>query len=219
MCLIEIGLFGTFLAISGCQPTATPTPEPIDSTQSKMSQHEPPVDTHPTEAERNSHNVVVEMVSVPTTTFPIGQGSADNSYSSASPEHQVTVAAYQIGKFEVTNKQYCEVLNWALAQGCLRTGSNTAWSGTGDIYAGDNLQLILRLSDGQCDIQNKNGVFSSKTRTGLPVTTTYSMERHPVGDVTWYGAVAFCNWLNQMQGLPACYDMSSENWPLGQVAA
>jgi len=41
-----------------------------------------------------------------------------------------------------------------------------------------------------------------------------SMDTHPVIYVSWYGAVAFCNWLSQMQGLAPCYDMTTAGWPL-----
>jgi formylglycine-generating enzyme required for sulfatase activity len=106
------------------------------------------------------------------------------------------------------------VLNWALAQGYLKTNAGAAWAGTGDIYAGGNLQIILFFTDSDCNIQYSGGVFSSKTRTGLPGSTSYSMDTHPVVMVSWYGSVAFCNWLSQMQGLTPCYDMATANWPL-----
>jgi formylglycine-generating enzyme len=57
-------------------------------------------------------------------------------------------------------------------------------------------------------------VFSPKTRTGLPGSTNYPMDTHPAEMVSWYGAVAFCNWLSQWQGLTPCYDMNTADWPL-----
>lgn len=87
-----------------------------------------------------------ETVPVASGTFTMGSTASgdDASYGSTAegPRHQVTLAAYQIGKFDITNKQYCDVLNWALAQGCLKDSTGAAWTGTGDIYAGGNRQMI-----------------------------------------------------------------------------
>jgi len=133
------------------------------------------------------------------------------------PAHSVTLGTYSIGKYPVTNRQYCVVLNWALAQGQLREGTGSAWTGTGDIYAGGNLQCILSCAEERLNIQYADGTFSSKTREGVPETTVYSTESHPMQDVTWFGAAAFCNWLSLMQGLTPCYDMSKTDWPLTVV--
>lgn len=62
----------------------------------------------------------------------------------------------------------------------------------------------LRRAD--CQIGYSNGVFAPQTREG------YAMGAHPVVNVTWYGAVAFCNWLSEKEGLRPCYDLST--WSL-----
>jgi formylglycine-generating enzyme required for sulfatase activity len=119
----------------------------------------------------------------------------------------------------VTNKQYCDVLNWALSQGYLYSdAAGTAWPGTGDIYAGGAgfrfLIVNFTSPDNGCNIEYSGGLFNSKTRVGMPGTTYYSMDTHPMQNVSWCGAVAFCNWLSQMQGLTSCYNMGATNWPL-----
>jgi len=129
------------------------------------------------------------------------------------PVHTVTLSAYEIGKYEVTNQQYCDVLNYAIAsdRNYLRTNENAVWTGSGEIYAGDNLQRILAFKDAACNIQFSAGSFSPKTRVGAS-GMNYSMGTHPVGDVTWYGAAVFCNWLSEIQGLSAVYNPGTKAW-------
>jgi formylglycine-generating enzyme required for sulfatase activity len=121
----------------------------------------------------------------------------------------------------VTNKEYCDVLNWALSQGYLLTSAGPLWTGTGDIYAdadgtGSGMAMVplVAITQAECNIQYSGGVFTSKTRVGLPGTTNYPMDTHPMVRVSWYGSVAYCNWLSEMQGLAPCYDMNAVNWPL-----
>jgi formylglycine-generating enzyme required for sulfatase activity len=163
--------------------------------------------------------LVPEMLPVAPGAFTMGRTSAgdDAAYGNPNedPPHQVTLGAYQIGKYQVTNRQYCDVLNWALAQNYLKTNTGQPWTGSVDIRAGGNPhQTILYYTSSACNIQYSAGAFSPKTRTGLPGATNYPMDTHPVEMMTWYGAVAFCNWLSQWQGLTPCYDMTTANWPL-----
>jgi len=162
--------------------------------------------------------IVPNMVFVDASTFTMGRtdsgDDADYGLSDEDPRHEVTLSAYQLGKYEVTNKEYCDVLNWALAQGYLMTNEDTAWTGTGDIYAGGPLAryLIVAITQPTCNIQYSDGVFTSKTRTVMPNKIDYSMDTHPMIHVSWYGSVAFCNWLSQWQGMTPCYDMQRGNW-------
>ncbi len=149
----------------------------------------------------------MEMVSVPAGTFTMGarddgddvQYAQDDEY----PRHEVTLFEYQIGKYEVTNGQYCEVLNWALEQGYLE-GSNGDIYTSGSVYT--NEEILLDIEDINCQIEYKDGLFIWKSRDG------YSMEHHPVVEVSWYGAVAFCNWLSKIEGVPPAYDLTT--WEL-----
>ncbi|HOZ46737.1 MAG TPA: SUMF1/EgtB/PvdO family nonheme iron enzyme, partial [Candidatus Hydrogenedentes bacterium] len=168
--------------------------------------------------------VVPNTVSVAAGTFTMGRPYAwDASWggerTNELPTHSVELGAYQVGRGKVTNKEYCDVLNWAKAQGYLYSDTaGTAWPGSGNIYAGNaSGARYLIVSFASSDIQYSGGVFTSKARTGLAPgsgTTSYSMDTHPMVYVSWYGSVAFCNWLSQMQGLTPCYDMATALWPL-----
>ena len=159
-----------------------------------------------------------ELVEVPAGTFRMGRTSAgdDALYGSDSelPVHDVYLDAYSIGKYEVTNQEYCDVLNWALAQGRLKDQGGAPWPGSGKIYAGDYRYIIVDITRTECHIEYVDGVFQPKNRPGLPDSTAYSMGMHPMVALSWYGAVAYCNWLSEMQELTPWYDMTAANWPL-----
>jgi formylglycine-generating enzyme required for sulfatase activity len=159
-----------------------------------------------------------EMLPVAAGSFQMGRTSSGDDASGAAnelPVHSVALGAYTVGKYITTNKQYCDMLNWALARGYLKDSTGAAWAGgANDIYGGGNLQVLIGTSRDDCFIQFVNGAFSSKTQTGLPNATSYSMDAYPAVSVSWYGSVAFCNWLSEWQGLTPCYDMSTAGWPL-----
>jgi formylglycine-generating enzyme required for sulfatase activity len=121
-------------------------------------------------------------------------------YSDELPRHEVTLSAYYIGKYEITNGQYCEVLNWAKGMGYLENSSGGSYT-AGDVYK--NGVILLEISSSYCQISYSGGSFTWKTRD------TYSMEHHPVVEVSWYGSVAFCNWLSEKEGKTPAYNLST----------
>ncbi|MCX7049114.1 MAG: SUMF1/EgtB/PvdO family nonheme iron enzyme [Candidatus Sumerlaeota bacterium] len=154
----------------------------------------------------DSASLPVAMLPVPAGAFTMGARDDEGGDSTEFPRHQVTLSAYQIGKFAVTNGQYCEMLNWALARGYVKGNkSGGAYTG-GDVYAAG--QVLLYVSDSSCNIQYSGGVFAAKTRTGTG-SVLFSMATHPVACVTWYGSVVFCNWLSEKEGLAPAYNAST----------
>ena len=136
------------------------------------------------------------MVSVPGGSFwmgdPNGEGDADEQ-----PAHAVYVSPYYIDTYEVTNQQYVAALNWARAQGALITVTD----GRVYRYSGGYLYCETTTSDSHSRI------------TWDPNTDTFGLvpgkESHPILMVSWYGAVAFCNWRSAMEGKPLCYNLST----------
>ena len=112
------------------------------------------------------------MVLINGGTFQMG-GEAPGS----SPVHSVTVSSFYMGKYEVTNREYCEFLN---------ASGNQSEGGA---------EWVIVKEDENSGISGSNGSYS--VRTGY--------ENRPVVNVNWYGAVAYCNWLSDRKGLGKCY--------------
>ena len=115
------------------------------------------------------------MVSIPGGAFEMGS----NVYTDGQPAHSVTVSSFNMFKYEVRNSDYVLFLN---SEGNQTEGGVEWIDLTADIYQGI---------------------------TGGPGAGTFSVvsgyENRPVVCVSWYGAVAYCNWLSSQQGLTPCY--------------
>lgn len=154
-----------------------------------------------------------QMVTLPPGSFQMGNTGAGRDaqfgYSDEFPRHTVNINySFQMGKYEVTNAQYADILNWARGRGYLRNSSNQPYNG-GDVY--HNGQLLFAVVDGskwweKAFIKYNGSNFYVEPRNGEP------QGNHPVGRVTWYGSVAFCNWLSEKEGRSLAYNLST--WSL-----
>jgi len=144
------------------------------------------------------------MIDVPKTTFIMGRADDMKGESDEVPQYEVHLSAHQIGKYEVTNAQYAAVLNWAKEQGYLQSNPLRRLTDTSN----DNVYFngrMLKVINKHSEIILENGLYTPIMRDGL------FMDEHPVVDVTWSGAVAYANWLSEIQGLAPCYDFATFN--------
>jgi sulfatase modifying factor 1 len=106
--------------------------------------------------------------------------------------HLVTLTNdFYLSETEVTNQQYADMAQWAYDNGyCTATSSSLQ----------DNLdgstEELLDLDDGDCEISFSGGTF----------TVDSGKEDHPVIEVSWYGAVSYCDWVSLSNSLPRAYD-------------
>lgn len=150
--------------------------------------------------------LAMPMVPVESETFPMGRrkdGDDLNFGSTAElPQHAVTLTPFSVGKYEVTNAEYAEVLNWAKKKGYLRDSQGESYTG-GDAFTFG--KRLIRVVSGSPTVTYKGGEFGSFMTNARE---DHSMRDHPVVQVTWFGAVAFCNWFSEMAGLTPCYDLN-----------
>jgi formylglycine-generating enzyme required for sulfatase activity len=138
-----------------------------------------------------------DMVLIPGGQFLMGDHYS-GVYRSGRPVHPVKIDSFRMGKYEVTNQQYCDYLNSAIAQGLIEVSSGIVYApGHSEPYS--NTTIASQYSQ----IRYDNGVFLPRIRDG------YNMAQHPVAEVSWYGAAAYCNWRSQQEGHEQCYDLPS----------
>jgi serine/threonine-protein kinase len=112
----------------------------------------------------------MKMVQVPAGQFLMGATSADTDADpQEKPPHTVYLDAFWIDRTEVTNAQYARFLN---AQ-----GGHRARCGGQDC-------IRTRAEGGDSHIQQQDGQYSAQSSFGS----------HPVIEVSWYGAQAYCRW-------------------------
>ncbi len=145
-----------------------------------------------------------EFAFIPGGTFEMGDSFGEGRWDEL-PVHTVTVDSFYMGKHEITNQQYCDFLNSAMSQGLITVTSGVVYkagSGTAYLYCGT---WTTEIADewARSQIVYNGGSFSVRTKNER------SMVNDPMVSVTWYGAVAWCNWRSQQLGRQLCYDTTT----------
>ena len=142
----------------------------------------------------------VETVLIPAGTFLMGSPDSEfgrDNYDER--QHRVKLSKdFYLGKYEVTNAQYCEFLN---AAGVGSEGTKN------EIAAGQKLIYA-----------HEWGVTYNISNNKWEPQTGY--ENYPVVNVTWYGADAYCQWAGgflptEAQWEFACRGGQTESLPFG----
>lgn len=124
-------------------------------------------------------------------TNPLGEGE---TYTEFYPEtYSLTVNAFYMDRFEVTNDEMVEVMQWAHDNGKLTVSINSVQNAPGDP------QELLDLDDSDCRIIWDGSAFGMKPDKG---------SGYPCVEVSWYGSAAYCNYKSEMNGLTPCYNLS-----------
>ena len=114
-----------------------------------------------------------DMVRIPGGAYPLGseQGRADER-----PVHQVTLEAFWIDRYEVTNAEFAAFLEaQRVPAGDPRLREDNA---------APDRRIWVALNDEDSRLALRDGRFAVQP----------GYERHPVNEVTWAGARAYCQW-------------------------
>ncbi len=107
-------------------------------------------------------------------------------------DHENSSFAGYVSKYEVTNAQYCEFLNAALASGDIKKADdNIVYGAEGSNEGADfpcKIYFKTYPATPYSQIVYEDDKFKVRCRDGI------DMSNHPVVEVSWYGATAFCNY-------------------------
>ena len=128
---------------------------------------------------------------------------ADYYTDDEQPAHIVTLTIpYEISKFEITNEQFCRVMNWAIKKNYAKITDGDLKSTDGKVYLG------IKHLDGGGYLSIQFGIRAD----GDSIITKNTHELHPVHGVTWFGSIGFCNFLSEMKGLSPVYNSETSEW-------
>jgi len=120
------------------------------------------------------------------------------------PAHNVTLTIpFEMSKYEITNEQFCRVMNWAIEKNYAKITDGDLKSPAGKPYLG--------ITHFDTDVPYLGIQFGIQI-VGNSIKARETCEMHPVHAVTWFGAIAFCNFLSEMQGLSPVYNSETSGW-------
>ncbi len=103
------------------------------------------------------------------------------------PVHTVTLSSFQMSKYEITNDQYRDYLNAALAASQITVFNNRVYAISDTSHSQPYFVTHEADSDSQISY-NISGSFYTRSKNGR------NMVNDPVVMVSWYGAKVFCDY-------------------------
>ncbi|MCP4697560.1 MAG: formylglycine-generating enzyme family protein [Gammaproteobacteria bacterium] len=110
---------------------------------------------------------------LPGSTFRMGDIQGRGGHSEEHPVHSVTLTRFAMGVYEVTNAEYVTFLNSVKRRGT----AEEPW-------------FYTKAESSYSHITGTSGAFQAEA----------GYENHPVASVSWYGAVAYTEWLSAQTG-------------------
>ena len=142
----------------------------------------------------------INDVLIPAGSYDMGDhfGFVDPSHGTDEvPIHTVKIDSFYISKNLTTTQQYLTYLNAALLQGTIEVRNNIVYTKS--------------TTDSICYTYQYSPSYSIKY-DGSSFSLADYRANHPVVGVMWYGIIAYCNWLSQVNNLSPCYTLSTQKW-------
>jgi formylglycine-generating enzyme required for sulfatase activity len=140
-----------------------------------------------------------ELILIEAGSFVMGSSEDEIGYIGDEDQHPVTLTNnFYMFSTEVTNREYADLAQWALASGYCSVEGTRVY----DNLDGSTLELLDMDDDEDCEISYDGSKF----------VIDAGMENHPVKEINWFGAAAYCDWLSMSEGLERAYDHEDPNY-------
>ena len=137
------------------------------------------------------------MAYIPAGEFQMGDNYGEGE-SNEVPVHVVSISAFYMDKFEVSNQEMAAILQWAYDQ----EPPLVSTTATNVMNTEGSPQELIDLDDEHCEISFTNEAF----------VVDAGRSNFPCVEVSWYGALAYCNYRSDREGLQRCISFTSTNW-------
>lgn len=131
------------------------------------------------------------MCYIPAGTFSMGD-NFNEGWTNERPVHDVYISAFFMDRNEVSNEKMRQVLQWAQDNSNLFVNSIT-------VKNIENYKELLDLNGTGCQISWNGSSF----------VVDPGKENYPCVELTWYGAMAYCKYKNDMEGKEQTTDLNS----------
>ncbi len=127
-----------------------------------------------------------DMVRIPAGSVTMGNALGEG-YADEMPLHAVQVSAFSMDRGEVNNIKMSQVLTWALQK-------NRIYVSGAYIRHSESHDYLFHLNANSAIVQS-----------GAHFEVLDSKTNEPCVYVSWYGALAYCNFRSEIEGLTPCY--------------
>jgi formylglycine-generating enzyme required for sulfatase activity len=111
------------------------------------------------------------------------------------PDHEVSISAFHLSKYEVTNGEFVQFLNAISPQISFDANADNISYGGKVIFG-----LFCGTKKGDCSGFKEQIEYSAADRPGGRFSVVAGFEKHPAVMVSKYGADAYCAWLSTKTG-------------------
>jgi formylglycine-generating enzyme required for sulfatase activity len=151
-----------------------------------------------------------------------------------SPLHAVPISGFWMGTFETTNEEMARTMQWAYDQGLVEVRdvvltnsvpnvwtneAGTVWTNSVSEVRTNVAGAVWNTQGYGYELLNLDSGFSQIIFTNGAFAVQEGKTNFPCISVTWYGALAFCNFLSDQEGRRRAIDFQPEGWAVDLSAA